>query len=583
MKIHSTLQFKLTSLLFVLGALLIGVSHYQHLIRDLRQHREAIRAEAYSMGARVSGMAQHTFWRGEFRTTDLEVSYASIVPELNLGLVCDGNGLVRNTTLQRWRNVAVEETPLAYAVPQVKRIREVLTGEVIDDLVKDHMLAIFPFRDGKNNHSTGVVLLDFDLTAPLASAHSAALNDTMSHGFALLAACLLLWLALHVLVTSRLNFVVHQATIAGAGSAEIASLPGNDEMASLSQAFVRAFQKLRDSEYQFRQFAESMKDVLWMAPSTPQGLPVVNSAYHNVLGLEPGELKSHRWGWLRRVALDDRKKVMRFLSKLRRTEEKGEMEFRLTLPDGETRWMQVRGFRLRTSGNGASVGGIAVDVTESRDVAKRLVEAAESERRRIGMDLHDDVCQRLAAAQLKCGVLEAMLKKEKNTHVQLAGSIVNEISLATDMARTFARGMAPVALNVGAFGPALDQVVTQIQKAFDVTCTASCDLPDGCMGDEMAAHMFRIAQELATNAAKHGHGKWVSIRCYVSPGNLGPMLRLEVANDGVPFNPGLNTSPGMGLHLIKQRADVVGATVSFHPRAQPDGGTVVICEVPLSL
>lgn len=582
MKFYKTLQFRLTSLLFVLGALLIGVSHYQHLTRDLRQHREAMRAEAYSMGARVSGMAQHTFWRGEFRTSDLEVSYASVMPELTLGLVCDGNGLVRSTTLQRWRNVALEETPLAYAITKVKRIREVLTGEVIEDLVKDHMLAIFPFRDGKNNHSTGVVLLDFDLTAPLASAHSAALNDTISHGFALLAACLLLWLALHVMVTSRLNFVVNQTTIAGSGGAEIASLPGDDEMASLSRAFVRAFQKLRDSEHQFRQFAESMKDVLWMAPSTAQGAPVVNSAYRNVLGLEPDELKSHRWGWLKRVAHEDRKKVIHFLDMLRSTEEKGEMEFRLALPDGATRWMQVRGFRLRTSGNGASVGGIAVDVTEHKDVAKRLVEAAESERRRIGMDLHDDVCQRLAAAQLKCGVLEAMLKKEKNAHVQLAGSIVNEISLATDMARTFAKGMAPVALNVGDFGPALDQVVTQIQKAFDVKCTASCDLPDGCMGDEMSAHMFRIAQELAVNAAKHGHGKWVSIRCYVSPGSLGPALRLEVANDGVPFNPALNTSPGMGLHLIKQRADVVGATVSFHPRAQPDGGTVVICEVPLS-
>jgi len=582
MKFHNTLQFKLTSLLFVLGALLIGVSHYQHLIRDLRQHREGLRAEAYSMGARVSGMAQHTFWRGEVRTTDLEVSYASVMPELSIGLVCDGNGLVRSTTLQRWRNVALEETPLAYAIPNVKRIREMLTGEVIDDVVKNHMLAIFPFRDGKNNHSTGVVLLDFDLTAPLASAHSAALNDTISHGFALLAACLLLWLALHVLVTSRLNFVVHQTTIAGAGGAEIESLPGDDEMATLSRAFVHAFQKLRDSEYQFRQFAESMKDVLWMAPSTAHGVPVVNSAYQHVLGLPPAELKSHRWGWLRRVVVEDRKKVIRFLGRLRGTEEKGEVEFRLALPDGVTRWMQVRGFRLRTSGNGASVGGIAVDVTESKDVAKRLVEAAESERRRIGMDLHDDVCQRLAAAQLKCGVLEAMLKKEKNTHVQLAGSIVNEISLATDMARNFAKGMAPVALNVGDFGPALDQVVTQIQQAFNVKCTANCELPAGGMGDEMAAHMFRIAQELAVNAAKHGHGKWITIRCYVSPGNLGPALRLEVANDGVSFNPALNTSPGMGLHLIKQRADVVGATVSFHPRAQPDGGTVVICEVPLS-
>jgi len=582
MKFHHTLQGRLTALLFVLGVLLIAVSHFQHLSRDLWLRREAVRAQAYAMGTRISGLAQHSFWRGQFRTVDLEISYASVVPELALGVICDGNGIIRNTTLQRWRGLSIDVTPLAYAIPVVKRVRETMSGEVEEELSKNRLLAAFPFNDGRNNHSTGLVLLDFDLRAPLAAARSAALNDTISQGLALLATCLLLWLVLHLIVTSRLNMLVMQTASAGGTSALVPVLTGRDEMATLSRAFADAFERLRDSELQFRQFAESVRDVLWIAPEDQSRAPLVNSAYRPVWLEDTSVLKKKRWSWLRRVAADDRDKVMHFLASLRNGTEKGEVEFRLAMPDGGTRWVQCRGFRLQTSaGHGAGAGGIAVDVTERRDIAKRLVEAAERERRRIGMDLHDDVCQRLAAAQLKCGVLEAMLKKEKSPHVQLTGAIVNEISIATDIARSFAKGMAPAALNVGDFGPALDLLVQQTQKAFDVKCTAQSSIPDDTMSEEVAAHVFRMAQELAVNAAKHGRGHWVRIRCFMIPGTLTSTMRLEVSNDGIHFDPSMTAGAGMGLHLVKQRADVLGATVSFHPRPEPDGGTMVFCDIPL--
>ena len=581
MKFHHTLQFRISALLFLLGAVLIAVSHYRHLSRDDRQYREAMRTEAHAMGTRISGVAQHVYHRSEFSSADLEMSYAAVKPELVLGVVCDDEEIVRSSTLQQWRDTPLSESPLAYLLPLAQRVRETTTGQLVEDATRNRMVAIFPFSTHRNSKARGLVLLDFDLTGPLAAAHRAAINDTISLGLALLAACLFLWLALYGMITSRLSFVVRQTVVASADGVLLPPLKGKDEVAGLSRAFSIAFQRLNDKEQQFRQFAERMRDVLWIAPAVGHGTPIVNSAFKALWLLDPGLLRRKRWGWLKQVAHDDRPRVLHYLAGLRHEPAGAELEFRLTLSDGRTRWLQCRGFRLDSSADhGAGVGGIAVDVTERKEVARKLLEAAENERRRIGVDLHDDVCQRLAAARLKCGVLESLLREQQNKHTDLAHAMVAEISAATDTAKGYARGIAPVALNVGNFGPALGQMGRQIERTFGVKCTARSTVPEGAMDEQTATHVFRIAQELAVNAAKHGGGRWVAIRFSLLPAATPPQARLEVANDGVAFD-GAASSEGMGLHLVKQRADVMDATVTYTPRREEDGGTVVTCDLPL--
>ena len=102
------------------------------------------------------------------------------------------------------------------------------------------------------------------------------------------------------------------------------------------------------------------------------------------------------------------------------------------------------------------------------------------------------------------------------------------------------------------------------------------------MVEPIATHVFRMAQELAVNAAKHGHGKWVSIRITPLLGATPPAARLEVDNDGVSFDGEMAVGDGMGLHLVKQRAEVLGAAVTFSPREPNGGGTHVVCEFPLA-
>jgi two-component system, LuxR family, sensor kinase FixL len=78
-----------------------------------------------------------------------------------------------------------------------------------------------------------------------------------------------------------------------------------------------------------------------------------------------------------------------------------------------------------------------------------------------------------------------------------------------------------------------------------------------------------------TNAIKHAKAKRVGIR--LSNGS-GKMV-LMVLNDGQPFPTLTKPSTGMGLRIMKYRADLIGASLEIVSEGPP--GTRVICSVPL--
>ncbi|MBV9492078.1 MAG: PAS domain S-box protein, partial [Verrucomicrobia bacterium] len=93
-----------------------------------------------------------------------------------------------------------------------------------------------------------------------------------------------------------------------------------------------------------------------------------------------------------------------------------DLEYRILLPDGTARWLLVRG---GTSFDGAGKArrpvrsrGIALDITDRKQLEQEILEISGREQRRIGHDLHDDLCQRLGGLQLLGGVLAEELAGE---------------------------------------------------------------------------------------------------------------------------------------------------------------------------
>jgi len=334
---------------------------------------------------------------------------------------------------------------------------------------------------------------------------------------------------------------------------------------------------LRESEERFRQIAENIRDVFYI--TTVEGRVLYASpAYEQIWGRKLDALYHDPAQRISAVLPEDREQITQSLALLRTDEAHATMLYRVRRPDGGIRWIEDRVFGVRDEhGKVYRLAGLATDVTERRTLEQEILNISESERRRIGHDLHDDLCQRLAATKLKCELLARQIEKEAPEMSDLATDISKKIAESTVLCRGIARGLSPVDVEGDGLMAALAKLVEQSEAIYEVPCFFHCPLPVRISNNTVAAHLYRIAQELINNAARHAQPNQIDM----SLTSDGENVRLEVANDGQAFREPTST-PGMGLKIIRYRAGAINATVQFHPRGPGLGGTTAACLVPLT-
>jgi PAS domain S-box-containing protein len=571
MKAVHSLQFKISAALFCVGAVLIVLNTLRVYQRSVQVRRESLRTFAFTEGSRLSGMSQHLLRRGASRAADLEMSYSSANPDLLTAGVVDGENIVRHATSEQWKGLPIAETPLRPYAGLVNEVRATMEGRVVELRGQNLMVAAFPFWEGLAR-AKGCVVAAYDLEAPLAVASANALYSSLGQAMALAGGSLALWMMLKLVVTERVGGLVAQ--VQGV-SLEAEPVP----MTQVSKAIVQTHRRLRTSERRFQQIAATMRDTFWIAPADPQQPPYVNEAYRRLLGRDESRLTRSRWDWLRAVAKEDRRRCLEMLAALRKGRDAEEVEARVQGPDGTLRWIRCRGVGvIDEPRERLSVAGIAMDVSERKMLERRLLDATEKERRRIGMDLHDDLCQRLAAALMKTGVLTSALAKAGSPQEALATELADDLSNATGLARGFARGLAPVGMEALGLPAALSDLGDFISNGFKVPCRVEYNVEDDFFQGESATHIFRVAQELATNAAKHARPTWIEINFETMPDHA----RLMISHDGTGYRPdGEQQNAGMGMHMVRQRLDALGASLTHHSSRQEDGFTCVECLIPM--
>ena len=95
--------------------------------------------------------------------------------------------------------------------------------------------------------------------------------------------------------------------------------------------------------------------------------------------------------------------------------------------------------------------------------------------------------------------------------------------------------------------------------------------PEFALSETDASHLYRITQEALTNAARHGHAALVDIVLLARESEFS----LRIADNGVGLAPAPPLGPGMGLKIMKYRADMIGARFEITPN-QPRGAVVTV-------
>jgi signal transduction histidine kinase len=212
----------------------------------------------------------------------------------------------------------------------------------------------------------------------------------------------------------------------------------------------------------------------------------------------------------------------------------------------------------------------------SEQLEKEIIEISEREQERIGRDLHDGVCQYLAAIGITASMLKHDVEKTSPSLAFKVEDLANHIRDAAGRVRQLARGLSPVDRDEGGLESALEELASSTARLTGISCSFVCPGPAPNLESTSSIHLFRIAQEAVSNALKHGHAKSVVIA--LDTGDDACSLR--VSDDGVGFVPSVTERKGMGLSIMRYRARMIGGDLEIQPNAPI--GTVVACTIPTS-
>ena len=213
-------------------------------------------------------------------------------------------------------------------------------------------------------------------------------------------------------------------------------------------------------------------------------------------------------------------------------------------------------------------------IMRARALEQEIVRAGEREQIRIGQELHDGVCQNLAAIDCVTSCLTEQLGAAGIPQAAMAEKIQKYLQATIVEARNLARGIFPVQVETDGLVSALNDLATKANfvREGSVEFTASEDIRIG--DSQMELHLYRIAQEAMSNAARHANSKRVTVNLV----QKGPELTLTIADDGKGFAANKNGSEGIGLRTMRYRAQLIGANLTI--KSEEGHGTVVKCVLP---
>lgn len=219
-----------------------------------------------------------------------------------------------------------------------------------------------------------------------------------------------------------------------------------------------------------------------------------------------------------------------------------------------------------------------------RDLLLRIEEIRDEEKKRISLELHDQLGQELTATKLGLFWLkqDIILNRKK---VSVCKPILEKIDELIDLSgktiqsiRRIAHDLRPMVLDDLGLIPAIEWMIKNFGDSTDIKYSFNHDISDRNIGMNFSSAAFRIVQEGLTNAIRHAKAR----RCGVELISDEKELTIEIWDDGQGFNQTqINTRGQLGLFGIAERLRPFDGQLTIE--SAPGKGTRIIAEVPLKM
>jgi signal transduction histidine kinase len=207
---------------------------------------------------------------------------------------------------------------------------------------------------------------------------------------------------------------------------------------------------------------------------------------------------------------------------------------------------------------------------DRRRLEAEVLSISESERQRIGQDLHDSLGQMISGIGYFAAALAKKLADKSLPEAQDVQKLEEIIGHVVSQTRRLARGLSPVGIHSQGLLTGLKELAATAEEMFGISCVVEGNEVT-IASSSASTHLYRIAQEAVTNAVKHGKANRVIIELRQVDGVVG----MRILDDGIGIDDKARPGEGMGLRIMKHRAGMFGGELTVHKVAPH--GTVVHC------
>ncbi len=222
------------------------------------------------------------------------------------------------------------------------------------------------------------------------------------------------------------------------------------------------------------------------------------------------------------------------------------------------------------------VVGVMSDITARKQLEREMMQIATRVQQRVGSDLHEGLGQQLSGIAM---MLQSLRQRVGGLDGEAIGRELNEVVVLLNSAisrtRLLARGLSPVRPSAEGIKEGFEELVNNVHQVYGLRVRLELDLPEDLSVDENpVTNLFHIAREAVENSARHARARRISVKFALR----GDELELQVEDDGVGFDAAKVGDSGMGLRMMRFRAEMARGYLAIESR--PGGGSRLRCRCP---
>jgi signal transduction histidine kinase len=195
--------------------------------------------------------------------------------------------------------------------------------------------------------------------------------------------------------------------------------------------------------------------------------------------------------------------------------------------------------------------------------------AVTAERNKIAGELHDSVTQALYTSSLIAETLPGVWRRQPEEALRSLDDLRDLTQGALAEMRALLLELRPGALAGRRLSELLHQLTAAMSARTDLPITTTVS-GDAVLPERVKIALYRIAQEALNNVSKHARASRAWVNLQIGPNEA----TLRIRDNGRGFEPATVLPHALGLNIMRERAEAIGANFSID--SQPGQGTEVV-------